>query len=47
MVLATVVASATMRVIAAASSLSWVIVGMAASVEGVACVMVTAEMLTH
>ena len=47
LVLATVVASATMRVIAAASSLSWVIVGTSTGVEGVACVMVAAETLIH
>ena len=47
MVLATIVASATVRVIAAASSLSWVILGMPTGVEGVACVTVVAETLMH
>ena len=46
-VLAAVVASAMMRVIAVASSLSRVIVGTPAGVEGVACVTVAAETLMH
>ena len=46
-VLATIVASATTSVIAVASSLSWVIVGMSTGVEGVACVTVAAETLMH
>ena len=46
-VLAAVVASATTRVIAASSSLSWVIIGMSAGIEGVACVMVVAETLMY
>ena len=47
MVLAAVVASAMMRVIAAASFLSWVIVGTPAGVEGVACITVAAKTLMH
>ena len=47
MVLAAVIVSATMRVIAVFGSLSWVIVGMSVGIEGVACVMVVAKMLTH
>ena len=47
LVLATVVASDTTRVIAASSSLSQVIIGMSVGVEGVARVMVAAETLTH
>ena len=47
MVLAAVVASAMIRMIAASSSLSWVIIGTSTGIEGVACVMVTAETLTH
>ena len=46
-VLAAVIASTTTRVIAASSSLSWVIVGASASVEGVVCVMVAVETLMH
>ena len=46
-VLAAVIAFATMRVIAAGSSLSWVVMGTRASVEGVACVTVAAETLMH
>ena len=42
-----VVASATSRVIAAASSLSWIIAGTSTGVEGVACVTVAAETLMH
>jgi len=47
LVLAAVVASATVRVIAMASSLSQIIMGMSTDVEGVTCVMVTAETLMH
>ena len=47
MVLATVIASTTMRVIATASSLSWIVLGMSAGVEVVTCVMVAAETLMH
>ena len=47
MVLTAVVASATTRVIAASGSLSWVVVGASMGVEGVACVTVVAETLTH
>ena len=47
LVLAAVVASAMTRVITMASSLSRVIVGTPTGVEGVACVMVAAETLTH
>ena len=46
-VLAAIIASATTRVIVMASSLSWVIVGTSASVEGVACVTFVAETLMH
>ena len=46
-VLVAVIASATTRVIAMASSLSWVIVGTSAGIEGVACVTVATETLTH
>ena len=46
-VLATVVASIAMRVIATASSLSWFIVGTPAGIEGVACVSVASETLMH
>ena len=46
-VLAAIVASTMTRVIAAASSLSRIIVGTSAGVEGVACVMVAAETLMH
>ena len=42
-VLTAVVASATTRVTPAASSLSRIVVGTPASIEGVACVMVAAE----
>ena len=47
LVLATIVASATMRVIVVASSLSRTIVSTSAGAEGVACVTVAAEMLMH
>ena len=47
MVLAAVVASAIVRVISVASSLSRIIVGTPASVEGVACVTVVAETLMY
>ena len=47
MVLAAVVASAMMRVIAVASSLSRIIVGTSTGVEGVTRVMVVAETLMH
>ena len=47
MVLAAVVVSAMARVIAVARSLSRVIVGTPASVEGVACITVVAEMLMY
>ena len=46
-VLAAVVASATTRVIVAASSLSQIVAGMSAGVEGVACITVAAETLMH
>ena len=47
MVLATIVASTTLRVVAMASSLSWVIVGTPACFEGVTCIMVAPKMLMH
>ena len=47
MVLTIVIASATARVIATASSLSWVVMGMSVGVEGVMSVMVAAETLMH
>ena len=47
MVLAAVVVSTMMKVIAVASSLSRIVMGMPTSVEGVACVMVAAEMLMY
>ena len=47
MVLAAVVASAIMRVLTAASSLPWIIVGTPTGVEGVACITVVAETLMH
>ena len=46
-VLAAVVAPTMMRVVAAAGSLFQVIVGTSAGIEGVACIMVVAETLTH
>ena len=46
-VLAAVVASATTRVIAVASSLSWIIMSTSTGVNGVVRVMVAAETLTH
>ena len=46
-VLTTIIASATARVIAVVSSLSRIIVGTPASVEGIACAMVEAETLMH
>ena len=46
-VLAAVVASTTMRVIAAASSLPRVFIRTPAGVEGVACVTIAAETLMH
>ena len=47
-ILTAIVASAMTRVIAMASSLSWVVIGTSAGVEGVTCVvMVAAETLTH
>ena len=46
-VLAVVVASATTRVIAVASPLSWIIMGTPASIESDACVVVTTETLMH
>ena len=47
MVLATVIASTAIRMIAAASSFSWVIVGTPMGVEGSACITVTAKTLMH
>ena len=47
MVLTTVIASATTRVIAVACSLSRIVVGTSMGVEGVACVTVAAETLMH
>ena len=47
LVLTAVIASATTRVIAADSSLSWVVVGTPAGVEGVTCVLVASETLMH
>ena len=46
-VLATIVASATMRMIAAAGSFSRVVVGTSASVESAACVVVAAKTLMY
>ena len=46
-VLTAVIASATVRVIAVASSLSRIIMGMSVGVEGVACITVVAETLMH
>ena len=43
-VLTAIVASTMTRVVAMAGSLSWVIVGKSMGIEGVACVMVVAEM---
>ena len=47
LILAAIIASATMREIAVASSLSRIIVGTSMGVEGVMCVMVAAETLMH
>ena len=46
-VLAAIVASATTRVIAMASSLSQIVMGTSTGVEGVACITVAAETLMH
>ena len=46
-VLAAVIASAMMRVIAVASSLSQAIVGTPAGIKGVACIMVATKTLTY
>ena len=46
-VLVAVIASATTRVIAMASSLSWVIVGTSMGIEGVVCITVAPETLMH
>ena len=46
-VLAAVGASTMMRLIAMASSLSWIVVGTCACIEGVTCVMVAVETLMH
>ena len=47
MVLAPVIASAAMRMIAAVGSISQVTVGASASIESAACVVVAAETLMH
>ena len=47
LVLAAVVASTTMRMIAVAGSFSWVAVGMSMGIEGATCVAVAAEALMH
>ena len=46
-VLATVVASAVMRVIATAGSFSWVAVGTSTGIEGTTCVAITDETLMY
>ena len=46
-VLVAVIASTMMRVIAAASSISRIIVGTSVGIEGVSCVMVAAKTLIH
>ena len=47
MVLATIVVSAAMWMIAMTGSLSWIIVGMPASIESATCVAVMAKTLMH
>ena len=47
MVLATVIASTMMRVVSTSSLLPLITVGTPAGIEGVACIMVEAEMLMH
>ena len=46
-VLAAIVASAMMRMIAAAGSFSWIVVGASTGIEGAACIVVAAETLMY